>query len=117
MKCRYVIEVHEPREQYWGDERLECRNGRYFWPVGTVEEHPRAYMLVRMGVAEPEDDECRLRAAMTTGEMKLAQRQQSLVSKGIHPDDYQRFLDGEISGYDEDGNDIPGPNWKGDDDE
>jgi hypothetical protein len=99
------------------DERIEVRDGVRYWPAGTVHDHPRAYRLVEMGMAEPADDECRLRACMTTEEMKAAQVKQELVGKGIHPDDYQRYLDGEIIGYDEDGADIPGPNWVEDTDE
>lgn len=121
MKCKYIVRVHEPRKEHHKAKGLENVGGQYYWPVGTIEDHPKAYMLVRMGVAEPADDECRLRAAMSTDDMKHAQRQQELVSKGIEPDDYQRYLDGEILGYDEDGNDIPGPNYKepenGDEDE
>jgi hypothetical protein len=111
MRCKYIMRVAEPRKQHQDDERLEKVGESFYWPVGTVEDHPKAYMLVRMGVAEPDDDECRLAAAMTSTEMKTAQRQHELVSKGIQPDDYQRYLDGEIVGYDEDGNDIPGPNY------
>ena len=112
MRCKYRVAILEPRPEFQDDERLEKINGQFYWPVGTEEEHPKAYRLVRMGIAEPADDECRLRAAMSTQEMKLAGRQYEMVSKGIQPEDYQRYLDGEILGYDEDGNDVPGPNWK-----
>ena len=84
--------------------------GKFWYPAGTVLEDPRAYRLVQMGVAEPADEECTLRACMTKAEMKTAQRQQEMVAKGIAPEDYQRYLDGEILGYDAEGNDIPGPN-------
>ncbi len=93
------------------DDRIETRDGKRYWPAGTVLEDARAYRLVQMGMAEPADDECTLRACMTTAEMKAAQVKQEMVGKGIHPDDYQRYLDGEILGYDEDGADIPGPNY------
>ena len=118
MKCRYVIDVEEPRKQFWDDERIVIReNGQHVWPVGTVEDHPRAYRLVRNGVAEPADDECRLMAAMSSSDMAKAQRNQVPFGKGIQPEDYQRFFDGEILGYDVDGNDIPGPNWKDEEDD
>ena len=93
------------------DDRQVVRDGVRWWLAGTVMEDPRAYRLVQMGVAEPADDECTLKACMTTEQMKAAQVKQELVSKGILPDDYQRYLDGEILGYDEDGNDIPGTNY------
>ena len=94
------------------DERLIVVDGVSYWPEGSIIEDPRAYRLVQMGVAEPADPECTLAAGMTTEKMVLAQRQQELVAKGIHPNDYQRYFDGEIIGYDENGKDIPGPNYK-----
>lgn len=39
------------------------------------------------------------------------------LAKGIHPEDMERFMSGEISGYNVDGSVIPGPNWQGDDEE
>jgi hypothetical protein len=93
------------------DSRLIEIRGIKFWPAGTVLEDKRAYRLVQLGVAEPADPECALAAGMTSEQMRIAQRQQEMVSKGIQPDDYQRYLDGEITGYDADGNDIPGPNY------
>jgi hypothetical protein len=35
-----------------------------------------------------------------------------MLAKAIEPEDRERFKNGELLGYDEDGNDIPGPNWK-----
>ena len=117
MKCRYIIDVKEPRKVHWDDDGVILRpDGWHVWPVGTIEDHPKAYMLVRMGIAEPADDECRLHAAMSSADMAKAQRIQEVVGKGIAPEDYQRYFDGEILGYDIDGNDIPGPNWKDEED-
>ena len=117
MKCKYLVAVPEDRPQFQDDDRLEIVNGRYYWPIGTMEEHPNAYKYVIMGVAEPADDECRLAAARSTQEIQTATRRYEMVSKGIESDDYQRYLDGEILGYDEAGNDLPGPNWKRKEDE
>ncbi len=117
MRCKYLIAVLEPRPEFHDDERLEVVDGHHYWPIGTVEDHPKAYRLVRMGIAEPDDDECRLVAAVSTQDMKAAGKQYEMVSKGIEPDDYQRYLDGEILGYDTAGNDLPGPNWKRKEDE
>ena len=41
--------------------------------AGTIIDHPKAYMLVRLGVAEPADDECRLRADFTDTQIADAQ--------------------------------------------
>jgi len=38
------------------------------WKPGTVLSHPQAYMLVRMGVAEPADDECRKAAGLSASQ-------------------------------------------------
>ena len=110
MKAKLIVELSvSPRAP--DDERQVVRGGMRYWPAGTVLEDSRAFRLVQMGVAEPADTECTMRAAMTKTEMKAAQRQQEMVSKGIQPDDYQRYLDGEILGYEADGSDIPGPNY------
>lgn len=93
------------------DRVITLDDGRRVLPAGTIIEDDRAFRLVQMGMAEPADEECTLRASMNTADMKAAQAKQTMLSKGIHPDDYQRFLDGEIQGYDADGGDIPGPNW------
>lgn len=116
MKCRYLIDVTEPREIHWDKPGVVLREdgplaGHHVWPVGTIEEHPNAYRLVQMGMAEPADDECRLKAAMTTKEFEQAKRLNGALNAGIQPEDYQRFFDGEILGYDAEGNDIPGPNY------
>jgi len=112
MKCRYLIDVREDRPQYWDHEGVVQReDGVHVWPAGTEEEHPNAWKRVRMGDSEPADDECRLRAAMSTKDMENAQRHNGALQKGIESKDYQRFFDGEILGYDENGDDIPGPNW------
>ena len=86
-------------------------DGKRWYLAGAVIEHERAHRLVQMGVAEPADAECTLACCMTTEQMKKAQLHQEMVAKGILIEDYQRYLDGEILGCDEDGNDIPGPHW------
>ena len=112
MKCRYIVDIIEPRKQFYNHEGVKRReDGRYVWPAGTVEDHPNAYLRVRMGDSEPADDECRLAAAMSSQEMKTAQRISGAVRAGIEPVDYQRFFDGENLGYDSEGEDVPGPNY------
>lgn len=111
MKAKLIVEC-TPAPSAMDDDRIEKNeSGRPVWPVGTIIEGPKAFRLVQMGVAEPDDAECRLRCAMTTKEMKKAQRHQKAVAAGIVPEDYQRFFDGEIVGYNADGSDIKGPNW------
>jgi hypothetical protein len=79
-------------------------------PIGTIIEHQDAYRLVRLGAAEPADDECEQRAAMTAEQMRVAQYHQRRTAAGIHPDDFDAFERGEMVGYYPDGSFIPGPN-------
>jgi len=111
MKCRYLRDKTEPREKYWDMEGVVEKDGVHYWPAGTIEDHPKAYMLVRMGEAEPADDECVLAAGMSSSQHAAARKASEALAHGIHPEDYQRFFDGEILGYDEDGMDVPGPNY------
>lgn len=99
------------------DPQMVEKDGKRWWPVGSIIEDPRAYKLVALGVAEPADEECAQRVAMTPAQMKEAQRRQAMFSKGIQPEDYDRYESGEILGYDENGEDIPGPNYQEDEDE
>lgn len=52
--------------------------------TGTVVDHPDAFRLVQMGVATPEDDECRIRADRTEEQMVAAQMAYTkLIKAGI----------------------------------
>lgn len=98
-----------------GPECAQFPDGRK--PAGTEIDDPESFWLVRMGVAVPGDEECRKAAGMNDSQMSAAQRAYERVALGIHPDDYERFDAGEIVGYDQDGRDIPGPNYVPDEDE
>lgn len=84
-------------------------------PAGFVVTHPDAYKLVQMGIAEAADDECREKledlgwSDARIWNARIAQRR---VAKGIHPDDYEAFANGEIDGYTGDGAYVPGPNME-----
>lgn len=117
MQCRLLRD-----EEYSPNTEAECQtlaaSGKLpCRPAGTVINHPDAAMLVRMGIAEPVDEECRLAAGMTVDQMVAAQRAQECVRRGIAPEDYEAFEAGKMVGYDENGDWIPGPNYiAGDDD-
>lgn len=120
MKLRWVSPNQEfaggSPDDFRGDlvERETMKNGvvrkRLFWKVGSELEHPQAWLAVKMGVAEPADDECRLKAGMSQEQMDKAQSQYKLLEKGIHPDDYEAYELGLMVGYNPDGTWIPGPN-------
>lgn len=111
----------------WADslEWLEIlENGsmvkRPFWKVGAILDpntHGPAladcWMLVRQGCAEPVDDECDAKSGrMSRAKLDAAQQAYTRVAKGIAPEDYELFDDGEILGYEANGDYIKGPNWK-----
>ena len=91
------------------------RNGRMepvqFWRLGAIVSRPDSYMLVRMGVAEPHDEECLQRAAMTPEQAREAQHAARRVTAGISPEDFPLYDAGIITGYNPDGSYVPGPNW------
>lgn len=95
--------------------RMRKRNMRMrpvlFWKVGTVFDLPDSFLLVRNGCALPLDDECRERCEMTDEEIAAAQQTYERTEKGIHPEDFNLYDNGIITGYDAAGNYIPGPNW------
>lgn len=98
------------------DVRLVKRNGRMiqraFWKVGSVIEMPDCWMAVQMGWAEPADEECNLASGcMTREELDAAQKAYIKTNLGIHPEDYEKFDNGEILGYSPTGGYIPGPNF------
>ncbi len=109
MKCKLVTEisagVHNP-EPY----------GTPLLP-GHIIDLPKAFRLVQMGVAEPADDECRIRANRTEEQMAEAQRRYPAIAEGICPEDREDFFAGKMDGYNDDGSSIPGPNAGQDEDE
>ncbi|MFZ5829821.1 MAG: hypothetical protein ACOY3P_07025 [Planctomycetota bacterium] len=80
--------------------------------AGEEIDHPDAYMLVRMGVAEPSDDECAARHGLSPEQLAAARQAYRRVSAGIHPEDYALFDREVITGYAADGSYLPGPNWE-----
>ena len=122
MKCRIIredIEVHEPSitEEMRADVVYvpTFRNGAMqpvaFWKLGTILDHPQAYMLVRQGCAEPADDACAQRAARSPEQQRAAQHAYERLTRGIVPEDFSKYDAGIITGYEPDGSYTPGPNW------
>ncbi len=84
-------------------------SGRWYWRTDVVfdQETARETQLhVGMGNAEPVDDEAKRVCVnyMTNWDARLKARE--ALSKGIAPEDLERFHSGELLGYDDDGNDI-----------
>ena len=83
------------------------------WKLGAILDVPKraCELLVGNGDAEPVCDEAKAlceKYALRRDEILLSRE---MLAKAIDPEDRERFRNGEILGYDADGNDIPGPNW------
>ena len=122
MKCRVIRDDLEASEPDLTEEmktqvctREVWRNSETqpvtFWKRGAIIDHPQAYMLVRQGCAVPADDDCAKRAARSPEQQAAAQYAYERLSRGIHPEDFDRYDAGYIVGYNPDGSYIPGPNW------
>ena len=71
-----------------------------------------AQLLVGNGDCEPVDDEAE--EACKGWKLKRSEvlLSRDMLAKAIEPEDRDRYRRGEILGYDENGNDIPGPNCR-----
>ena len=77
---------------------------------GHVVDHIDAYLLVRLGVALPADNECILAAGMSDEMVAREERLYARTAMGISPEDWEAYDAGLIDGYHPDGSTIPGPN-------
>lgn len=102
MKCRLLREMSCRKSE-------DCPSGKL--PAGTEIEHKHAFWLVRQGVAEAADDECRIATNRTPGQLVRAQARYDVTAKGIAPEDIAAFEAGQMDGYNPDGSFKPGPNY------
>lgn len=82
-------------------------------PKGTVIEgrEARPWFYVQMGAAIPLDDECRIAAGMTDQEIDSQVYLYEAKRAGIQPEDMAAWRAGAMTGYDEEGEWIQGPNY------
>lgn len=100
-----------PHETYVRKRMQNHRMGQVrCWKKGGITTHPRCFRLVQMGVCEAVDEECIERANMSPERMAAAIYAYERMNRGIHPDDFKKYDAGEMTGYNPDGSDIPGPN-------
>lgn len=123
MKCQYIRDDMEVSPAYvtkpeWQDlivVKNIMRDGRIrpvpFFKNGAIVESPQAFRSVQMGVAIPADEACALRCNMTVEDMGKAQYAYERLVRRIDPDDFDIYDAGVITGYDENGEFVPGPNW------
>jgi len=111
MKCRFFNDERRLPKTDEEKKKVEEEGELILVPAGTIFEGKHAPFFVRMGMAEPVDDECRIAAKMSNEKIAQARKAQESVRLGILPYDYQAFLKGYMIGYDETGEWIPGPNY------
>ena len=116
MKIKYIrtdngVAGAFDNEQY--ADQIDRSSGQPFWKLGAIVEVDRrgAQLLVGNGDCEPVDDEAE--EACKGWKLKRSEvlLSRDMLAKAIEPEDRDRYRRGEILGYDENGNDIPGPNW------
>lgn len=99
---------------------LEKRaGGVLFWRPGTIIDVKarEAQLLVGNGDAEPADDEAETAVGNWRQNRERVLLAREMLARGIEPQDREAFRSGEMIGYDEAGDWIPGPNAKGASDE
>ncbi len=80
MKCRLICEAQCINPEYDRNAHTLARYEGWEYdvprlitkPAGTEINNPEAYKLVRMGMAEAADEECRIRAGLTEQQVILA---------------------------------------------
>lgn len=96
------------------DERVVIKGKRtLYWKRGAVIETDArgAELLIGNADADPADAEAESVVPHWRQNRDQILLSRAMLAAGIDPDDRDRFRRGEILGYDEDGNYIPGPNW------
>ena len=116
MKIRYIRSDNGVAAAYDTPEHAELidrTTGRPFWKLGAVVEVDRrgAQLLVGNGDCEPADDEAEAACGNWRANRASVLLSRDMLANAIDPEDRERYRNGEILGYDADGNDIPGPNW------
>lgn len=118
MKCKLLVErelhVDSNTPKALLDVATPRKKGRNisFWlPVGTLIDDPNCHFIVKMGQAEPADEECALECACTKEELAARLLAAEMLNVGIMPDDRPLYIAGYIRGYNGDGSYKPGPKW------
>jgi len=83
------------------------------WKLGAILDVPKraCELLVGNGDAEPVCEEAKILCEKYAARRDEILLSREMLANAIEPEDRERFRNGEILGYDENGNDIPGPNW------
>lgn len=93
------------------------KGNRRFWRNGAVIDVclRDAQLLVGNGDAEPASEETENAIPNWRHNREQVLLSREMIARFIEPDDRERYRRGEIVGYDESGEPIPGPNFKPED--
>ena len=83
----------------------------FYWPAGCVVEGPVADHILAAGIGLPFDDASAKEVGMTADDLKRAQVEYDATLARIKREDMGLFRAGAITGYDDDGEYLKGPNW------
>lgn len=92
MKARLLLDQEQINPAYDAQERarVELSGGKYaqptviVLPAGTIIDDPKAALLVRMGSAEPADEECAAAVSdMTPAETEYARKTYAKLNAGM----------------------------------
>jgi hypothetical protein len=118
MQIRFIrsdLQVSEAFDTEQFSDRIDRASGRPHWKLGAVidETEFATQVLVGNGDAEPADLEAEKACPRWAINRENVLLSREMLAKGIDPigEDRERFRNGELLGYDANGDDIPGPNW------
>lgn len=117
MKIRLVRDdLRVPPNANVSTDSTVVKNGAVYWKLGSVLDVPArgCELLVGNGDAEPADEDAEMVCKGWKDKRPEVLLSRAMLAAGIEPEDRELFRAGEILGYDETGNYIPGPNWSGD---
>lgn len=114
MKAKLIREVQRLVRDY--DRKTRRRKLRIeVVPSGTPISGRNVHLLCLQGIAVPLDAECRAKVNMTDSQIEAASNAYDIIDRGIHPEDYDAYKQGLMTGYKPDGVEgdswIHGPNW------
>ena len=101
-------ELVETREVFESGRKQQ----KTYWRSDVVFDNVWGPTLVRRGMANPMDDECAETAGLTPLQIESARLAYDRTNRGIHPDDFDAFDRGYMTGYQPDGSWIPGPAYQ-----